>query len=601
MNSIYKKPEVSPKRGRNGFDVSQRNLFSASTGQLLPIYSDFAYPGDEYNLNLSAFIRTEAVETAAMTRFVAHFDAFFVPFRQMYQFYNEFYNSVFDAHTSFVSQTDNFSLPYFDMNKVVSHFEEFPFFGQFTNTTSDDPATLNVDEFGVPLVWNFRRLYSFLNYGNPTKQYDAKNPNYCNLFRFLAYHKIYYSHYNLTDWFAQRPDLYNVDKFHGTGLSDTIGFEIVSTLHYRPWRKDYFNNFLPTPTFSNAYSSLLQNGWLKGGNDIRYEVAPEGVKTTELTTGANETVGVVGDIPRIIGANLSALDKISANDIRSVFALDRLLRVTGQAGGHYDQQTYAHFGVKLPQGLSNEAYFIGSCEVPINISEVVSQASTGAKDNQGNNLPGNVIGDIAGKGFGANNGSKMKFKCDEAGVVMVIFSIEPLLEYSSQSVDVTNRYRTSLDFYHPELDDLGMQPMDDNYLNGSSHAMPFTKPDVIGWQYRYSESKSKWDSVHESISDTDKAAWQVNFLDSLAASDTQSFDRFARFYINPQYANPIFALEFPKYLSSTATYDNTTTKGFLNNFNKPENIYCGDNFIVNSDIQAFKTSIMSVHSLPKIN
>lgn len=598
MNSIYKKPAVSPKQGRNGFDVSQRNLFSASTGQLLPVYSDFAYPGDEYNLNLSAFIRTEAVETAAMTRFKAHFDAFFVPFRQCYQFFNEFYNGVFDVHTNFAKQSDSFALPYYDINKVVSNFESYSYFGTFpaSSATSGD-GVLAVDNFGVPKIWNFRRLYSFLGYGNPTDQNSSTSNNYCNLFRFLAYHKIFYSHYNNTDWFASQPSMYNVDSFHGIALSDTVAFDILSTLHYRPWRKDYFNNILPTPTFSNAYTSLISGAQFSGITDLRAAVNPEGVGETGLYAN---TVQSISDKSRVSGATLGNLASISAGDIRSVFALDRLLRVTGQAGGHYDEQTFAHFGVKLPQGLSNEAYFIGSCEVPINISEVVSQSTTDVKDSSGKALPGSVIGDIAGKGFGASNGSRMKFKCDEAGVVMVIFSIEPILEYSSRSVDVTNRYRNSFDFYHPEFDDLGMQPMDDNYLLGPTHVNNFSKPQISGWMYRYSESKSKWDTVHESISDTDKASWQVNFLDSLEYSDNLSFDRFARFYINPQYANPIFGLEFAHYLPGSAIYEIEKGRGFLNPFNQPSNIYSGDNFIVNSDIQAFKTSIMSVHSLPKI-
>lgn len=585
MNSIFKKPSITAKQGRNGFDISQRRLFTASTGQLLPIYCDFANQGDEYKFRPDAFIRTEAVETSAFTRFKAHFDLHFVPMRLMYRFWNEFYNSVFDANTDFVNSSSDFALPKVSFGFMKNWPNDAP--GMGTYNAEDNSYILSNDEFGVPKLWNFRRLYDLLGYGNIAIQNTDRD---CNLLPFLAYHKIFYSHYNNADWFAKDPSLYNVDSFHGKYLSPERATRIVSTLHYRPWRPDFFSNVFPSPTFDSKYINDLNN-LLSSGSELtdyqknRKSINPEfaslnGVSVSD-TSGSSINERFLGD-----GSS------ISASDLRSVFALDKLLRVTAMAGSSYDKQSLAHFGVKLPDTLSEESIFIGSHVVDINISEVVASASTGVDG------PGSVIGDIAGKGFGTSqNSEEMSFKCTEAGIIMCLFSIEPLIDYDSRSIDMPTRYTRSLDFYHPELDDLGMQPQSPEILNGKYEGFSLT-----GWQYRYSELKTKFDIVNEGFYATDKASWQTNFQTSTDENNLSAYERNNRFFINPQYANTIFALPFPHFTDSNSLHvkEFGPSDCWDSIHVKPNSIYAGDNFLICSNINAFKTSIMSVHSLPKL-
>ena len=202
MNSLFKKPVYSPKKGRNGFDISRRRLYTCSVGQMLPVYWDIASPGDEYKINTSAFIRTEAVETAAFTRFKVHFDAHFVPMRQLFAFFNEFYNGVNDIQTSFApDRTDRINLPVFDFSNFLT---DISYDNYFFTESSETTYSFHVDEFGVPLAWNARRLYDILGYGNVSKQHGITSKKaYRNLLPYLAYHKIYYSYYNNTDWFSK--------------------------------------------------------------------------------------------------------------------------------------------------------------------------------------------------------------------------------------------------------------------------------------------------------------------------------------------------------------------------------------------------------------
>lgn len=636
MSSILSKPTPQPKNmGKNGHDVSQRRCFTCPVGMLLPIWNDFANPGDKYKLNSNVFVRTEAMQSAAFMRLKCHVDYFFVPITQLYSLWNEFFNGTNDNMSS-VFNTSNVSfnsLPKLYLKNVLGsklNTNQYFVFGK--KGTEDDRYYVNVDHFGVPLAWNFRRLFDMLGYGNINSYSESinnePNPISYTLLPYLAYHKIFHSHYNLTDWFSNDPSLYNVDKYYDTGvIPDSIGYPIMSTIHYRPWRKDYFTNLMPSPTFSSSFASYIGNSFSNYNPSV---LNPEMsinsgssnssflLSTTEAVNAGQLGFSTPSGIPNVLSKfpahDPSVPDKsltlnmlntdgtpfssssISAAEVRSLFAYDKLMRVTAFAGGHYEDQTLAHFGYKIPQGLSKEAYKLGSHVVPLNIGEVVATASTGI------DAAGGVIGDIAGKGFTPGvNQKEIHFTCPSHGFMMAIFSIEPLPEYASMGVDIVNRCSTSSDFYHPELDNVGMQPMFGDFLgfnNGNNST------ELVGWTYRFSQFKMKYDVVNEGFYATDKSTWvgykqSIFDFDSTGVPTTTAFRNDFRFLICPQYTNNIFMQPF-RYFVSPSYVVTSSTQGWDNPFFQPIEVYKGDNFLCNVDVQAFKSSIMSEYSLPKL-
>lgn len=658
MSSILKKPTVSPVKGRNGFDMSRRRLFTSPCGMLLPVFHDFSNPGDKYVLNSSLLVRTEAVQTAAFMRLKAHVEWFFVPITQLYSMWNEVFNGTDDIMSSvyyspaanassFPTPTVTPHLPLFELSRFI----QFDRNGLFGANGPGDMYILSCDEFGVPNAWNFRRLFDLLGYGNlsdfisATEDFSYKLP----MLPFLAYHKIFHSHYNLTDWFRNNPLLYNVDKwFNVDVVPDNVAEKILGTIHYRPYRKDYFTNILPTPLFNDNFASFIKNQFNNGLSPVSQLLNPEVLDsagqplTASLTrkSGANRDFITPGSAATINMTNLqlsppvSASDQsrilrstgdptsdtfvnidnfdvslsggdfsISAADVRSMFALDRLLRVTAFAGGHYEDQVQAHFGYKMPRGVSDEAYMLGAQTTDINIAEVVATSSTATKAGSSTTVEGagTTIGDIAGKGFGQTSGQgDIHFECPSHGLVMAIFSIEPLPDYASMGCEVQNRKYESLDFYHPELDNVGMQPMFGDF---SGISLVPNSEEIVGWSYRYQEHKLSFDVVNEGFYATDKDSW-VGFKQSLISEPdyNSAYSLSQRFFVMPQYTNLIFLQNFPYLTSKYAHY--TPVSGYFSsfkvNYNSPQNVYSGDNFLNCLYIKAFKTSIMSVHSLPKV-
>ena len=101
-----------------------------------------------------------------------------------------------------------------------------------------------------------------------------------------------------------------------------------------------------------------------------------------------------------LGFRSSGDQGIALAQVRASFAMDKLLRVVNRAGKHVDDQLFAQFGVRVPQGVSGEVYKIKSYHSLFHIGEVIQSATT--VDSDGNDIP---LGEMAGRGVSVLNGN----------------------------------------------------------------------------------------------------------------------------------------------------------------------------------------------------
>lgn len=617
MANLFKRPGRVAQLGRNGFDMSQRRIFSSPCGMLLPTYTDFANPGDKYRLNSRSFVRTEALQSAAFTRLRAHLDWFFVPITQIYSLWNEFYNGTNDVMSSIFANSSSAPrsvLPSFSASTLA-----LPFSYQSTSNRNEGNVkvdstkgrvTYMVDEFGIPRLWNARRLWTML-YGEQFLTSSSSGTSVSPL-SLMAYHKIFHSHYRNTYYTKNDPNSYSLDRFYAHDASGDYGLWDLLKIHYRPWRRDLYSFLQPAPVWSSNFVDYLSRSPF-GNIDIN----PESSALNEITfpPSASPKLEQGSVTPTILPrgnapAAARYISGLSVGDIRAAFAVDKLLRITAQTGSHYDEQTLAHFGYKMPQGIANEAYFLGEQSLDININEVVATASTGV------DAAGGTIGDIAGKGFGSTqNSHDIEFTCPCHGYIMAIWSIEPLPEYYN-SGDVTRDYKTSFDFFHPEFDGLGMEPVKSLFSAPSPLASH-----IVGWRWRYMEHKTKLDIADESVYATYRQSWMASREQSYSVGFYKTIDYLqSRFYIFPQFTNSIFLVDVPSYTEIDWTppldgkADTNSSLGFTYSSgddlsslpwsfdlsSSVDKIYASDNFINVVDHKVFKTSVMQVYSLPRM-
>jgi hypothetical protein len=123
------------------------------------------------------------------------------------------------------------------------------------------------------------------------------------------------------------------------------------------------------------------------------------------------------------------------------------------AGSRAFDRYLARFGKALPAEKMNRCLYLGASMQDIQIGDVVSTADTIATAG----TRGSQLGAFAGKGISYGNGH---FSCDtdEFGYFIILSTIVPATGYF-QGIDPICQRLTKLDFWTPEFDSLGVEPL----------------------------------------------------------------------------------------------------------------------------------------------
>lgn len=599
MNDIFKNPTHTARLGYNGFNMEQKVDFTAAPCMLLPIYYDIALPGDKMRLQCNVKLRTQPLEAAAEFNAQVRIDWFAVPIRLLYKFFGDQYYNIQDFGTNFVN-IQNYNktdvLPIISIadtyQAIMSNYPDvseetlLPFVHYLNQSNDLNPGLIAgndslrlMDCLGIP-VSEFQGQYAY----QPT----------INAFIPAAYQKIYYDFYRLTDREVNDPSFYNLDAcINNRQLGDTQAVQMFR-LHYAPWSKDYFTNVYPSPLQGqgsiDSFGSQVQqfNSWLTGGNSQIIGAAP--VSSTLAPNGgsvfANDLYPTTVRIKQDNTSTGAAITSATFNpaNIRGMFAVEKALEITRRSAKHYDAQTLAHWGVKLPDSLSGECMYLGSQTQPFIVGDVVSTSSTTDEP----------LGTIAGKGYSSSNDNRsnnpvIKFESKEAAVVMAIFSVMPELRYTQRGYDRLLSWCYVHDWPHPEADNLGMQPLFfyEFFATNLPQEEDITPTSIFDWQYGYSEIKAKHNRVFGNV-----------HLDGTLSSWVPQVDFVRNFRTN--YIHNSFFYGDPMWLNDSLSYRylyQSVKKGTGPIAVDYARLYSRDPFIVSADFNCTKSSKLSKYSL----
>ena len=691
MPSILKTPSHAAKLGRHGHDMSRRLLFTSSVGHLLPVMFDYLSPGDKVRINEQLYTRTAPLTSPAFCRIKEHVEYFFVPMEQINSFFGQAFYGISDVDSSALTPTyssnANNNLPSTSAGLTIDELVDimFTYHGSPDgliryNCSEDGKVTwvanvrdLSYDMFGIPTIFNLVRMLDMLGYGHnffnqsTTAQGQGNGKRYLNIDAFAVYQKIYYDYYRNSQFESNNVYSYNYDSAMTRGitlinagniqaLNSGVGDYVsdMLTLRYRPLKKDFFTNVLSSPLYSlnpagdvnpNSYNSAA----ISSENIKSYILSAYGVQlqnfdindTSLASNGGVSNEGLNDGIGGIVTEYSNRVSDSSSfgsiQQLRLAFAYDKMMSITQRAGKHYDDQTLAHFGVKVPQGISGECYFLGGHTSDLNIAEVVA---TAAGTNEGNT---SSLGELAGRGYGASNRNKdIKFTAPCHGYIMAIYSACPEISYSSFGLNRLHTYCSINDFPHPEFDNIGMQPLwlyqinNSSYYNGDGDYTPVNNANFYGWQYRWSELKMSYDITSTGFVDT-LQNWAVNYLPGKYSSFgyysgsayTRRNNYLANFYCSPDLLDNIFALRFCpvgwwegavvndydsvtlsdftlRNFTGTAIDSTDVDSTFLQQQHRPgvlwddSIVYSRDPLYHSIDFKYYKTSWMSTYGLPSL-
>lgn len=489
LNSM---PDYQARMPRQPHDMSQSITLSFSTGMELPVYYDMLYLGDDIYANVNMFCRLQNPLTATLADIDIHFDYFFVPL-----------SVLFTPAPSMFYQTDDLVSNLF-VNNSNPRFQDFPLVSvdeSLRSIKNDAPHGVNSNqqrsdskgvktEFynGVFDCWGKAayRLCDFLDLSaRPLFGTDDNlqfNPNITPWF-LCAYHACHELFYRNDDR-EGKSYLYNFDSYFNSPIA--LSNNKLFTLNYVSRYKDYFNAVKVSPIGSSVSMLGDFESWelLSRVNSYLYN----NESYSRLT--AQGSSDVIDSDSTTVGSASSL--SINAANIRQLFMVDKLLRVTGRANKDYESQFLAHFGVKIPHDVLHNITHIGHDMCTLRCSPVQSTADTyNATTDQGR-----ALGEIGGNGVVSLNGKKFHFHAPCHGVFMVILHSQPKIRYFA-GISKLHDLSSPDKFWQPEYDRKGMQPI---------FGYETTRDDIlnterVGWQFAYEQFKRKYDKVTTAYKD----------------------------------------------------------------------------------------------------
>lgn len=488
---------------RNAFDLSHNDVFSCAPGMLLPISCTEVLPNEHYEINPQIFLRTMPLNSAAFVRMRQHVEFFFVPTRVLCRQFSQFVVGT-KYPISALNQLNDYSnkLPHLSLADIRNWISTSTGFDSFKFKISEGAVRLlDLLGYGFSSV----RSVTLDNYPDSYKAPDVDDPQKSpevSPFRFAAYQKVYQDFYRNPYWEAPDAEAFNFDDSFGMSISKvTARLDKLFQIRYRNWSKDFFTSVQPSFQGSPFVTKVVDLSNIK----------LNGVNTTDSFQPKTELSYVDNKLPVASGTKdflTSALTafytdpgskinslSIPVHNIRAAFALDKLYRLQQQSGnGSYGEQIRNRFGFG---GVHDDwkATYIGGSSSPISIGEVITTANT----NNGSDASIGQTGDIYGKASSVND-TKITFDSKEHGIIIGIFSVTPDADYNSFGVDPHNFKLNFEQFYQPEFDRLGHQPLNTFNLTCLSPSSPTNSKSwiqrVIGFQNRYLEYKTGIDRVH---------------------------------------------------------------------------------------------------------
>lgn len=210
VKSIFKIPEHHVNLQRNAFDLGNTELFTQSLGQLLPVFVREVNPNEHVRINTELYARTQPLNSSALVQIKQNVDYFFVPYRLLWSRAQQFFPKT-DYGTTTVL---NPSAPTYVPNVPLGQFYSF-LSSQHTSTD-----TYLKDDLGYRWSDGALRLLDMLGYGDflsSIKNSSAPSGSeHINIFRILAYQKVYQDFYRNQVLEKQDLDTFNIDRLYET-------------------------------------------------------------------------------------------------------------------------------------------------------------------------------------------------------------------------------------------------------------------------------------------------------------------------------------------------------------------------------------------------
>lgn len=417
---------------RNKFFLPQVHVTTGSFMRFFPACVRNVVKSTDLKVEHSVFIRTVPLDKPFYGNVNIHDRAFFVPYRVVWEPFEDFRNNV--PHNQSSGTTINTLVPDFSLETfwraifvdglndfcVVkdSNDYDFKYGNDYFKLTSNGRAALSLME---ALGYKFFMADSI----GKTFKYNVLN--------LLSVAKIYldwyfpsaYAHYGLPafmDGILQR-------QFYYSLTSEEI-YRILKLILYVSYDSDFYTSLFDNPVGPNSGAGSL------GVNFNITDSTVVNITKSLVTLDSNGT-------PVVRNANSNTVPNFSQYVDKSLQALTSYVARHRMAGSRSLDRALASYGVMLSAEKLKRCYYLGSNEYPLHVADVMSTAETQEAS----------LGAYAGKAVASSTHTFDSYS-DEDGLFVIINSVVPQPIYY-QGVDQNTLCRSVLDFHNGEFDNLG--------------------------------------------------------------------------------------------------------------------------------------------------
>lgn len=601
---------------KHGFDVGRDIFFTAAPGMILPVFKDFLNPDERISINVDDYIQTQTLAKPAQLKVRQKVDFFFVPATMILTTFgnalfqtNDFLSSLVNLQgASNVVYLPKVYLPSFDSSNINRPW----YIGDYGETTPFDSLAKGNFRLAMHLGYNPFALIRDLYQQEADRQVFATPFDYNpSLFPcwYAVYQAIYYNYYRNDDWEERKVKAYNLDFLYDNDDVQDNPLNDLWKLRYHQRVGDYFTSVKRSPVMSTinlvdsdtdgSSINVLRtiNNYLATGADT--EIYPSDIDGVDNIPNSDKYFGGVFANDASFGVN--------TNSLRSLFAVEKYLRITGRAAKNYDSQVLAHFGVNVPRDIKHELTYIGGFDGYVGARSVAATSSTPSTDTS----LGTELGELGAYGTGELNGRNLRFTAPCHGFVMGVYYCTPEVSYPLGMLPDKRSYISDrLDFFFPEYDKLGKQPLfayecyplwardgrsaktlfESDYPLNTADAS-----NIVGWQYRYEQWKRQY-NVH-SLAFYRPYTWEQSFNDwSSWVVGKNPFELFAE----DGSVNYASLLTTPKDLDRVFVVHHKTSASF-DDFASPWLLFQTDPLMIAMRVDAKKTSFMSPTGEPDLD
>lgn len=453
-------------------------------------------PKQSIDLQHYCFARLEPLPVPTFGDAQIRHKAFWVPYRTIMPAWNDFINDVPHTYNDGTSDLVN-NVPIITNDVFCEFFELGTVSTSLDDLSSGAVADIKGRQFTKFGLWAYKIIrslgYSPIYYPTSEQPRPINVPPYSAM-PILALIKIYLDWYYTSQY--ANSDIYDILNGYlvkNDVISPTASFinaeelyQILFTISTIYYDSDYFTSAWDNPNGPNAGLSSdisIRDITATGFSPDQYD------RTPSVSSGYTEN-----GTPLISSTLKNITYPVSQFALNSLRALTDYMKRHQIVGSRALDRYLSRWGVKLSSEKLTRSVLVTEYEQNIMFGDVTSTSDT----------EGASLGSFAGKGISSGNGSINFDTNGEFGLFVILTHISPKIDYY-QGIDRNILNLTKLDFYTPEFDNLGTQPISNlevyapvNITNegvGGASILNTYANGVFGFAPRYAQYKKPFSLV----------------------------------------------------------------------------------------------------------